>query len=58
MVDNWGNGVSPEFQLSLEAFRQLVKDNEESVPHLVAAVVAAHNAQHIATCTAEREVRE
>ncbi len=58
MVDNWGNGVSPDFELSLEAFRQLVKDNEDTVQRLVAAVAAAHAAQHTAAWRAERELRE
>jgi purine nucleoside phosphorylase len=44
MVDNWANGVSPGFALSLEAFRALVHANESLVQQLVAAVMAAHQA--------------
>ncbi len=54
MVDNWGNGVSPDFTLSLEAFRQLVKDNEGTVQRLVAAVSALHTADW----RTKRELRE
>ena len=39
MIDNWANGVSPDFELSLEAFRALVKENEHKVQLLVAAAV-------------------
>jgi purine nucleoside phosphorylase len=44
MVDNWANGVSPDFALSLEAFRALVHANESLVQQLVAVVMVAHQA--------------
>ena len=39
MVDNWANGVSPDFEISLEAFRALVKTNEHTVQTLVSRFI-------------------
>jgi purine nucleoside phosphorylase len=39
MADNWANGVNSDFELSLTAFRDLVKKNEHTVQTLVESIL-------------------
>lgn len=39
MVDNWGNGIEKGFELNLDNFRNLVKQNEETVQKIVQSVI-------------------
>jgi 5'-methylthioadenosine phosphorylase len=47
MVDNWGNGVVKDFELNLENFRNLVKENESTVQKIVQNLITKSEGKKI-----------